>query len=151
MTGKHVFFFGLTIATGSLATYRTIVPRAEAPALSGTWLTTVVLKGERPLEIAITFSPADAGPVLRCGHGRWSRAGACRFSIAFTIPCEINGTPERRVTGTLLLDELGRLRGPVIAERVDPGGRAVDSIPGVAKAKRILATPAPISRTPCTF
>jgi hypothetical protein len=85
----------------------------------------------------ITFSQADAGLMLQYGQGCWSRASARKCSVVFTMPAEIDGAFARRISGTLLLDELGALRGPVIAEGVDASGRVVDSIPGVAKAKRI--------------
>jgi len=114
-----------------------IAPRVQAPGVTGTWLTTLEFKGERPLEMVVAFSQKDACPLLRDGQGLWSPVSARRFSIAFKMPAETNESSVRRISGTLLLDELGRLHGPVIAERMGPGGRVVDSIPGVVKAKRI--------------
>lgn len=135
--GKHIAFIGLMIVTAFMADAFMIAPRVQAPGVTGTWLTTLEFKGERPLEMVVAFSQDDACPLLRDGQGLWSPVSARRFSVAFKMPDPMNGSSVRRVNGTLLLDELGRLRGPVIAERIGPGGRVIDSIPGVIKAKRI--------------
>jgi hypothetical protein len=134
---NHFAFIRLMMVTAFIPATFMIAPRVQAPGVTGTWLTTLEFKGERPLEMVVAFSQKDACPLLRDGQGLWSPVSARRFSIAFKMPAETNGSSVRRISGTLLLDELGRLHGPVIAERMGPGGRVVDSIPGVVKAKRI--------------
>jgi hypothetical protein len=134
---NHLAFIRLMMVTAFFASACMMTPRVQAPSVTGTWLTTLEFQGERPLEMVVALSQNDACPLLSDGQGLWSPVSARRFSIAFKIPAETNGSSVRRISGTLLLDELGRLRGPVIAERMGPGGRVVDSIPGVVSAKRI--------------
>jgi hypothetical protein len=132
---RHVAFIGLMIVTAFVADAFMFTPRVQAPGVTGTWLTTLEFKGERPLEMVVAFSRNDACPSLCDGQGLWRPVSARRFSIAFKMPAELNDSSVR-ISGTLSLDELGRLRGPVIAERMGTGGRVVD-IPGVVKAERI--------------
>jgi hypothetical protein len=134
---KHVAFIRWMTVTAFIPAACMITPRVQPQGVTGTWLTTLEFKGERPLEMVVALSQHDACPLLSDGQGLWSPVSAGRFSIAFKMPAESNGSSVRRISGTLSLDELGRLRGPVIAERMGSGGRVVDSIPGVVKAKRI--------------
>jgi hypothetical protein len=135
-TAKAFALGGLTALTLLSATIHFTHTRGEVPSLDGSWLMTVALPDERPLEVMMAFSPAGIDP-RDFSRDRWTRVSAREFAIAFTMREEANGASLRKISGTLAMDELGRLRGPVTAERIGSNGRVIDSIPGVAKAKLI--------------
>jgi hypothetical protein len=111
--------------------------------LTGTWLTTLAFAGRRPVQAVITFLETAAGPGEHLGEGSWIRASADKFLIAFRVPVdglEADAGFEYRLTGIFALDEaLGRLRGPVVGEVLDPTGKVVASLHGAAKLTRIAS------------
>ena len=108
--------------------------------LRGTWLTTLVFVGRRPISAAITFEDSNAASSEEPGHGRWTRISPSEFSVEFRLPGELKTGPDLqyRVNGTLKLDrELGRLRGAVSGDVLNANGTIIDTLQGALKAIRI--------------
>lgn len=136
----RLFFAVLSAAMLVFAAVRMTGRGAQTPDIQGDWFTTIELKGERPLEIVMTFAQASAGATPRLGEGCWTRIATRKFSVAFTLPAEGVSGSVRKISGSLVLDEAGWLRGRVSAERMDSSGRVIDSVPGL-----VLARPVPPS------
>ena len=118
------------------------LPAARSPErvdhgsrLAGDWLTKIAFAGERPILAAATFSPNKAARA-EC----WWRGTGDQFAVSFIVPSSDANT-RYRVTGTLKLDELHRLRGPVTVDRLDSSGNVLASLPGIAQATSIKERP----------
>jgi hypothetical protein len=138
MKRGRLFFAASSAGILSLAATLMTGRGARPPAIEGDWFTTVELKDERPIEIVVTFSQdsAVASPRLP-GEGCWTRISTRKFSIAFTLPADGVSVSVRKISGTLVLDEAGWLRGIVRAERMDSSGRVIDSMPGLVHARTV--------------
>jgi hypothetical protein len=137
VTRRRLCFTALAAAILLFAAALMMGRVARPPGIDGDWFATVESKGERPLEIVMTFFEAHAGATPRPGEGCWTRVSTRKFSIAFTLPAEDVGASVRKISGTLALDEMGWLRGVVTVEKLDSSGRMIDSIPGVVHAKPV--------------
>jgi len=121
----------LVVLVASLPAARLSERVHHSPPLAGDWLTTIAFAGERPILAVTTFSPNKAA-VADC----WSRIAGGQFAVSFVVPAT-DANARYRVTGTLKLDELHRLRGPVTVERLDSSGNILSSLPGTAQATSI--------------
>ena len=124
-----------------LGTVLTTRRSADSCGLTGDWLTTLAFAGRRPVYGVISFQQTEGRFGEPPNRGCWVKTGADTFSITFRLPVgelEAGARFEYRVKGTWTLDGLGRLRGPVTGEVLDPAGRCVDSLRGTAKATRIV-------------
>jgi hypothetical protein len=99
--------------------------------LAGDWLTTIAFAGERPILAVATFSPNKAARA-EC----WWRGTGDQFAVSFVVPSS-DANARYRVTGTLKLDELHRLREPVTVDRLDSSGNVLSSVRGTAQAASI--------------
>jgi hypothetical protein len=114
----------------------------DSCGLTGDWLTTLAFTGRRPVYAVITFQQTEGRFGEPSNRGLWVKTAADTFSITFRLPVgdlENGAGFEYRVKGTWTLDGLGRLRGPVTGEVLDPMGRCVGSLRGTAKATRIVS------------
>ncbi|HEV8039169.1 MAG TPA: hypothetical protein VGP62_09925 [Bryobacteraceae bacterium] len=101
------------------------------PSPAGDWLTTIAFPGERPIHAVATFSPNKAARA-EC----WWRGTGDQFAVSFVVPSS-DANARYRVTGTLKLDKLHRLRGPVTLDRLDSSGNVLSTVLGIAQATPI--------------
>ena len=127
-----------TTVLGAFVVFAASLPAARSwervdhgPRLTGDWLTTIAFAGERPILAVATFSPNRAA-----GAECWWRVTGDQFAVSFVVP-SADANSRYRVTGTLKLDELHRLHGPVTVEQLDSSGNVLSSVRGTAKATLI--------------
>lgn len=128
---KTMVVSALAVLVASLPAARLLEPARDGPRLAGDWLTTIAFARERPILAVATFSSNRAASP-EC----WWRGSGDQFAVSFVVPSTATNA-RYRVTGTLKLDELHRLRGPVTVERLDSSGNVLSSVRGTAKATPI--------------
>jgi hypothetical protein len=104
----------------------------HSPPLAGDWLTTIAFAGERPILAVATFSTNRAA-----GAECWWRVSGRHYAVSFVVPAT-DANARYHVTGTLKLDDLHRLRGPVRVERLGSSGNVQFS--GVATVVGLTMT-----------
>jgi hypothetical protein len=128
---------GLVAVTVCLAAIPAVRPRQDVRVLGGTWLMTLAFAGERPLLLELAFTENESASMnVSEAHAHWRSVAPNKFSVQFDLPAEGFGSGGGyRVNGVLTLDELGRLRGPLSADVIDPEGKVITSLRGAAKAR----------------
>jgi hypothetical protein len=128
---KTIVVSALVVLVASLPAARLSERVDHGPRLAGDWLTTIAFAGERPILAVATFSPNRAA-----GPECWWRVSGDQLAVSFIVP-SADANTWYHVTGTLKLDELHRLRGPVTVDRLDSSGNVLASLPGIAQATSI--------------
>jgi hypothetical protein len=126
---------GTFVLVAALAVARSPERVDHGSRLAGDWLTKIAFAGERPILAVATFSPNKAARA-EC----WWRGTGDQFAVSFIVP-SADANTRYRVTGTLKLDELHRLRGPVTVERLNSSGNVQFSVLGTAQATSIKERP----------